>query len=380
MVGRWFKHGKWPKILVNLHYYSMISFALLLVTGLALYLPIVHAPLIPYIPYIYQFHILLGIIFGITLITPLLRLLPVGKHVWRLDWWFPIVFGSGIVLTGLVLWQVTWFPSAWRSSGFTWHGDLSYILGGWLIVHAFVKAVGWRPDPRGLAGQVEPERRRFVRYLGIGSLAAVILTVIDPFTTLSRWWRSAGAGSKGAAGDTASARFAAFYTVTGGYPTVSLQHYTLQVGGQVANPTTLDWRAIQALPVTHERVDFQCVTGWSVPNVGWSGVHMQHLVALVKPQADAKFVHFYSFDGQYSESLSLAEALDPTVLLAYALDGAPLPTTQGAPLRLIVPKMYGYKSIKWVNRVEFATTPLQGFWEQRGYPNEAVIGSFHGLL
>lgn len=85
------------------------------------------------------------------------------------------------------------------------------------------------------------------------------------------------------------------------------------------------------------------------------------------------YVNFYSFDGVYTESLKLSEALDPSVLLAYEMDGQPLEQAQGAPLRLIVPKMYGYKSIKWLNRVEFSDTPITGYWEHYGYPAEAYI-------
>ena len=107
----------------------------------------------------------------------------------------------------------------------------------------------------------------------------------------------------------------------------------------------------------------------------WDGLSIKALATLVQPLSQAKYVHFYSADGVYTESLSLAEAYDPTVLLAYGMQGQPLLTRQGYPIRLVVPKMYGYKSIKWVNRVTFSDQPLVGYWEQRGYPNEAFLGS-----
>lgn len=351
--------------------HSMVPFVLLLCSGLALYLPAIHTPLIPYLRYIYDLHILLGIIFAITLLTPLLRLIPKGKTVWRLDWWFPLVFGSAIVITGIVLWRISWFPTTWRSAAFKWHGDLTYLLGIWLIIHAFVKALGYRPYSDGWAGRVDPERRRFVKYLGEGVVFAAIVTVFDPFAAFSTG-RANAIGPGGAI--TGSPGFAALYTVTGGYPTMSLADYHLSVGGQVSHPITLDWHGIMAIPRRTKTVDFQCVTGWSVANVGWAGIHISDLVRAVKPSVDATYVNFYSFDGAYTESLRLSEALDPTVLLAYQLDGKPLPPTQGAPLRLVVPKMYGYKSIKWVNQVEFSNKPLNGYWEQRGYPTEAFIG------
>ena len=105
----------------------------------------------------------------------------------------------------------------------------------------------------------------------------------------------------------------------------------------------------------------------------WEGIHIRELVSLVKPTSAASFITLYSPDGVYTESLSLKEAMESDVLLAYKLDNQQLRVEQGFPLRLVVPKMYGYKSIKWVNGVEFASTRIQGFWEQRGYPAEATF-------
>lgn len=377
MARKWLKHGKWPRVLVNLHYYTIVTFPLLLLTGVALWAPALHAPLIPYLPYIYQFHILLGLVFGITLLLPLFRLIPSGKTIWRLDWWFPIVFGAAIVLTGILLWQVTWFGAAWRSASFKWHGDLSYLLGIWLLIHATFKVVSYRPEPDGWAGRVNPDRRRFLGYLGTGVAGMLVLTVLDPFAALGRLFRPP-TGQVGGGTQSSSGLFGAYYTVTGGYPTVALADYRLTVDGLVEHPLHLSWQQLSDLPSTVVTHDFQCVTGWSVPNVRWAGVHLRELVSRAVPSPDVQYVHFYSFDGAYTESMPLKEAMDATVLLAYSINHAPLPTAQGFPLRLVVPKMYGYKSIKWVNRVEFHSKPIVGYWEQRGYASEAYIG--RGLL
>lgn len=370
---RWFKHGKWPRALVWLHHYTIVSFALLLVTGVLLYVPGLHTPLIPYLPFIYDVHILLGIVFGVTLIVPLLRVIPATKRLWRLDWWFPLVFGGGIVLTGLFLWRVAWFPARWRSASFSWHGDLSYVLAGYIILHAFYKTFSLRPRANGVAGQVDVGRRHFARYLGLGVLGTAFFTILDPGTALARFFgagQTSGIGA-GSTGGTPTGDFAAYYTVTGSYPTVQLSDYRLRVDGAVEAPTILTWSEVMAMPSYQETVNFQCVTGWSVANAGWDGVHLREFVKRVRPYENVKYVRFYSFDGAYTECLKLSEALDPTVLLAYKLNAATLPVQQGHPLRLVVPKMYGYKSIKWVNRVEFSTTPIVGYWEQRGYPTEA---------
>jgi len=369
---KWLQHGKWPRFLARLHYYTIFSFILLLVSGVALYLPAVHTVLIPYLPLIYQVHILLGLIFGISLLTPFLRLLPKGKNIWRLDWLFPLVFGTAIVLTGLLLWGVTVFPTTWRSPAFSFHGWFSAILGGYLLIHAFLRVFGLRPNKDGFAGRVNPERRKFIRWIGTGAIGAMLLTIFDPFPSLSLFF-TGGKRGNGASGGAPTADFAEYYTVVGGFPEMKLANYRLQVTGNVQNSVTLAWSDITAMPPYQETQDFHCVTGWSVPNVRWAGLHLSQLVKKVQPTPAARYVNFYSFDGAYTESLPLAEALDPTVLLAYHLDGQPLPREQGFPLRLVVPKQYGYKSIKWIAKVEFSTQPITGYWEVRGYPSEATL-------
>lgn len=372
---KWLQRGKWPRILVNLHYYTIVSFILLLITGIALYLPAVHTVLIPVLPLIYKVHILLGLIFAISLLTPFLKLLPKGKNIWRLDWLFPLVFGAALVITGLLLWGVTVFPTTWRSPAFSFHGWFSAILGGYLLIHAFMRVFGLRPNKEGFAGRVSPERRRFMRWLGVGAVGSLFITVFDPFPALSLFFSGGtrGKSSGGSGGTAATANFPEYYTVVGGFPAMTLTDYRLQVAGQVAAPVTLTWADIAAMPPYKETQDFHCVTGWSVPAVRWKGIHISQLAAKVQPSPTARFVNFYSFDGAYTESMPLSEALDQTVVLAYQLDEQPLPREQGFPMRLVVPKQYGYKSIKWVAKVEFSEQPITGYWEARGYPSEATF-------
>lgn len=375
----WFRHGKWPKWLVGLHHYTIASFVLLTVTGMLLYLPAVHTPLIPYLRIIYQVHILLGLIFMVTLLTPFMRIMPRDRRIWRLDWLVPILFGAPLVLTGVILWAVTVFPTTIRAESFTWHGILTVVFGAWILIHAFYKALGIRPRANGIAGRVDPDRRMFLKWLGTGLVGGALVTLFDPLSLLSKL----ASPSKNDAGpidasnsvnaETAVQRFPAYYTVTNGFPKMTLDRYQLQVTGHILKPTTLEWSDIQALPKYMETTDFHCVTGWSVAGVHFAGVHLSQLVSLVTPNSSVKYVNFYSFDGRYTESLKLAEALDPSVLLAYQMDGQPIRQEQGFPLRLVVPKMFGYKSIKWVNRVDFSETPRQGYWEQYGYPNEAYF-------
>jgi DMSO/TMAO reductase YedYZ molybdopterin-dependent catalytic subunit len=165
------------------------------------------------------------------------------------------------------------------------------------------------------------------------------------------------------------------YTVTPTLPTFDPRTYRLAIGGSVANPQSLSFREIAGLPRLREVRTYHCVTGWSVSNCHWEGVPMRHVVDLVRPAPSARYVNFWSADGAYTESLSLEQAMLPDVMLGYRLNGKPLSTDQGAPLRLVIPEMYGYKYIKWVNRLEFAEAPVQGYWEARGYATDAYIGA-----
>jgi DMSO/TMAO reductase YedYZ molybdopterin-dependent catalytic subunit len=168
------------------------------------------------------------------------------------------------------------------------------------------------------------------------------------------------------------------YTVTNGYPSFDPQGYRLTIDGMANNPISMTLSDILQHPSVTETKYYQCVTGWIVPHPTWTGIRLSSLLDKVKPHANAHAVKFYSFDGAYTESLTMDQARQSDVLLAYKLNGKPLSRAQGAPLRLVVPGMYGYKFIKWVNRVELIPEPIQGYWEQNGYDRDAYIGRSNG--
>lgn len=169
------------------------------------------------------------------------------------------------------------------------------------------------------------------------------------------------------------------YTVTNGYPSFSADSYRLRIDGLVNNPLTMTIEDILRAPAVTETRYYQCVTGWVVPNAKWTGVRLSTLLDRVQPHPTAKALTFYSFDGAYTESLTMEQARQSDVLLAYKLMDKPLARSQGAPLRLVVPGMYGYKFAKWVNRIELVTQPIDGFWERNGYDRDAYIGRSNGV-
>ena len=154
-------------------------------------------------------------------------------------------------------------------------------------------------------------------------------------------------------------------------PHLKAATFRLTVDGLVAQPRTFTLADVLGMPSTHEVRTYQCVTGWVVNGVHWQGVSLRHLISLVQPTTSSRYVSFYCADGAYSESLSMEQAMQPDVMLAYKLNEKPLSVDQGFPLRLVVPGMYGYKFAKWVNHLTFSATQLQGYWEQNGYAVDA---------
>lgn len=162
------------------------------------------------------------------------------------------------------------------------------------------------------------------------------------------------------------------YTVTS-MPHFDPATWRLRIDGLVDKPLELTYADLRALPRVDQVNDFHCVTGWSVPHVHWTGVRLGDLIARAQPQPAAQAVGFFSGDGVYSDSLTLEQATVKDVIVAYDLGGAPLSRPHGAPARIIIPEMFGYKGVKWVNHITLLDQTFSGYWEERGYDTDAYI-------
>jgi DMSO/TMAO reductase YedYZ molybdopterin-dependent catalytic subunit len=154
---------------------------------------------------------------------------------------------------------------------------------------------------------------------------------------------------------------------------VDLGTWRLKIGGLVEKPLILRFDEVQALPRTVQAKSFICVEGWGLDDQRWEGIRLKEIFSKVKISPKAKFVSFYATGGQYSDSLSIREALESETMLAYRVNGKVLSPENGFPLRLVVPRMYAYKSVKWVERIVFTEKQEKGYWEQSGYPVDASI-------
>jgi DMSO/TMAO reductase YedYZ molybdopterin-dependent catalytic subunit len=168
------------------------------------------------------------------------------------------------------------------------------------------------------------------------------------------------------------------YTVSNTFPDIPDSHYRLAVTGLVDQPVALTLDDLRAMPRTTMVKDFQCVTGWRVPDVHWEGVRLSEILDRAGLKTGARALEFDSYDGTDTESLTLDQAQRPDVILAYRMLGAPITSEHGGPVRLYVAPMYGYKSLKWLSAIRVVEQAAPGYWEQNGYSTDAWIGSSNG--
>lgn len=153
----------------------------------------------------------------------------------------------------------------------------------------------------------------------------------------------------------------------------SLERYprwTLDLFGNIENPATLKIDEIYKLADTDITADFHCVTHWSRYDLHWSGIPFKKIIELAKPRESVKFLVFHSFDG-YTANVSLEDGTRPNVIVATKLEGGEISPEHGGPIRMIIPHLYGWKSAKFLTKIEFLDEDRLGFWEVRGYSNTA---------
>ncbi|MFQ5816699.1 MAG: sulfite oxidase-like oxidoreductase [Terriglobia bacterium] len=160
----------------------------------------------------------------------------------------------------------------------------------------------------------------------------------------------------------------------GTVPRVDPKSWDFRVWGLVEQPLRLGWEEFQALPRIEVVADMHCVTRWSRFDNRWAGVAARELMERARPRPEARYVlvHAEPFDAApgrqgYTANVPLKDLLEPNVLFAHKHDGELLTPEHGYPLRLVVPHLYAWKSVKWVRGLELLPHDVPGFWEQNGY-------------
>lgn len=153
-------------------------------------------------------------------------------------------------------------------------------------------------------------------------------------------------------------------------PDIAPERWTLDVDGLVETPAHWTFSGLRQLPQSRFVSDIHCVTTWSRYDNAWDGVATRDLLAMVGPKDEARHVVMHSYDG-YTTNVSLEDFGSADALLATHWEGRPISREHGGPVRLVIPKLYFWKSAKWIKRIELVAEDRPGFWEVRGYNNHA---------
>ncbi len=154
----------------------------------------------------------------------------------------------------------------------------------------------------------------------------------------------------------------------GSVPKIQTSKWTLKIFGLVVKERTLNYEEFLALPMVKVFSDIHCVTSWSRLDNLWEGVSTGEIKKLVNISPNARFVIVHA-TGNFTTNLPINEFFEPDVLLAIKHNNEAISADHGGPVRLVVPRLYFWKSAKWVTGIEFSDKDKPGFWESNGYHN-----------
>ena len=222
----------------------------------------------------------------------------------------------------------------------------------------------------------QPDQRRYGRRLFLATVAGGVSSLY--------WGKAAWDHVTGVVSPVANAVAPIFpsgwriYTISGHMPVFDPATWRLSIGGLVEQPVSLTYDDLRSLPRAEQVSTFHCVTGWTVKDVHWGDVRIHDVLAHARPLGSGHALQFVSMEVPYVDYLTLRQASLPDVMLAYEMDGRPLPREHGAPVRLVIPEMYGYKGVKWLQGIDVVPAAVDGYWEQLGYDRDAWVGRSNG--
>jgi DMSO/TMAO reductase YedYZ molybdopterin-dependent catalytic subunit len=151
-----------------------------------------------------------------------------------------------------------------------------------------------------------------------------------------------------------------------GVPQINLTDWRLRMTGLVENSLEYTYEQLTNRPQATYTKDFHCVTTWSIKDVRWEGVRIKDLAEEAKVKPEASWVMFHCVDG-YTAPIPVEDALHEDAIVAFKMNEKEIPLDQGYPARPFIPHLYGWKSAKWLNEIEFLPEYRDGYWEMFGY-------------
>ncbi|QGQ98864.1 oxidoreductase [Paenibacillus psychroresistens] len=420
-MSTWKKWLKPPigKFLVQLHKWNAWVIVLLTISGIVLSIGSIRGDLGAGRVWLKQIHIWAGVLSTILLIIYLPRM---RKHLKQLrnkpgqkfNLSVVLFLLVGWIISGIILWQGREFTPRWNTAALAIHDIFTWVGIPYALFHSITRS-RWVKEPTKRTIKAEEQiiitengkievirpvitgkpfytRREFLRWgVGVG-------TVIIVGPMFIKWLSSnvlnIGSGDVGGVlteadgsplrlapvpladsvaviGGGAEGRFR-IYTVTP-IPKFHSETWNFYVKGLVDKPLEFNWAQFLELKRKVQVSDFHCVTGWSVYHNTWEGIPLSAMLEMAGVQSKGKFVKFYSGDGVYTDCLSLDVAKGEDIMIAVMHDGKPISADLGGPVRLIVPQMFAYKSVKWLQGIELIEEDHFGYWEVRGYDNDAWV-------
>ncbi len=404
------------RFLNRLHRWNAWIILILVFSGLILSIGSIRGQLGEVRVWIKEAHILIGLV----LVGLLFLYLPsLSMHLKKLrermsqkvNLGIVLILLLGWIISGIILWQFRAYPSEWVNTALVIHDFFTWVGVPYALYHT-VTRLRWikELDRKSAINEVEEQneqlelqygrptitgrpvvsRRRFVN----GAVGVGIVALFLPYGL--RWFQQKVELSPAhlISGDTvevnkmlpapkplpdsvnvigggASGEFRV-YTVTK-IPEADSKTWNFIIDGHVKRIVSWNWEQFLKFPRVVQVSDFHCVTGWSVYHNTWEGIRLSDLLVFVGVTQDASMVKFYSSDLKYTDTLTLEQAKAEDIMVAVLHDGKPIGIEYGGPVRLIVPKMYAYKSVKWLSRIEIINKEEDGYWEVRGYDRDAWI-------
>ncbi|MDB5052950.1 MAG: oxidoreductase [Bacilli bacterium] len=418
-MSQWQKWLKPPigKLLVRLHRWNAIIILLLAISGIVLSIGTIRGDLGVGRVWLKQIHIWAGVLSTVLLVLYLPNIRRHLKQIrnkpnQRINLAIVLFLLAGWILSGIILWQLRHFSPRWNTAALAVHDIFTWVGIPYAIYHSITR-MQWLKTPSRrsvkiegavqIAGSPKMEiirpaitgkpfytRREFIRWtVGIGAIAIVgplflrwlNTNLLQSGSSIDSLTKADGnhmlpapeplADSVSVIGGGSQGNFR-IYTVTE-IPSFSSDNWTFTIKGLVDNPINLNWEQFLQVKRKVQVSDFHCVTGWSVYKNTWEGIPLSALLKMAGVQDKAKFVKFYSGDGVYTDSLTMEQSMADDIMVAVLHDGKPIPQDLGGPVRLVVPKMFTYKSVKWLQGIELIQQEHIGYWEARGYDQDAWV-------
>ncbi|RFU70116.1 hypothetical protein D0469_08010 [Peribacillus saganii] len=359
-----------------IHFVHGFLILFLLISGLFLYNPDLRTFLGEFRAEFREFHSALGIVYTIflCLVMPFIIRYDRLQRRWQKTFHLSLqlLFGLGWITSGIYLWVNSTEYVSIRQAALLIHDVLSLAIIPWVAVHILL----WylrrdnKIDRRDKRKTQDKEQRNRGIVISRRDVLLLFGGAVVSFAAggLLRWYQPLSENFTNALETVKTKGYFRIYSIRSENPVFQRETWRLTVDGLVDNPSSFSFDELLTWKASTFSSDFHCVTGWSVLDVKWKGILFKDVMERVKARSGGVYVKMYSADLVYTETFELSQLLEQNVILAYELDGRPLIDDQGAPLRLLHPNMYGYKSIKWLNRIEIVKDRGLGYWEEKeGY-------------